>query len=379
MALVLTEEQQLLKDSAKGFLAEKAPVAALRKLRDDGVAGGYSSNLWAEMATMGWAGIIVPEEHGGLGFDHVGVGLIMEEMGRNLTASPFLSSAIMGVTAIAGVGSDEQKSALLPKIASGELITALAVDEGRRHDPLKTAMEAKPSGNGYVLNGKKAFVVDGGNADQLIVAARTSGKAGEADGITLFLVPSDAEGVKTDTIAMVDSRNAADVVFDNVAVTGEQVLGELDKGHDALEHCLNVGRICLAAEALGTAQQSFEMTMDYIRERKQFGVAIGSFQSLQHRAAHLYTEIELAKSLVLKALQALDLGGKDVPLLASAVKAKLAEVVKLSTAEGVQMFGGMGMTDEFDIGFYMKRARVQQQAYGDYNYHLNKMAELSGY
>ena len=379
MSLVLNEEDMLLKDSAKGFLTGKAPVSALRKLRDDRDETGYSPELWAEMVDMGWAGIVVPEEYGGLGYGFAGAGLIMEEMGRTLTASPMLSTAIIGASLIAKAGSEEQKAAFLGKIADGSLITALAVDEGRYHGPRNVAMTATAKGNGFELNGAKAFVLDGNVADQLIVAARTSGAAGDKDGITLFAVPSYAGGVTVERTIMVDSRNAANISFDGVSVTGEQIIGHLDGGYGDVEYALNIGRACLAAEMLGTAQESFERTLSYLKERKQFGKIIGSFQGLQHRAAHLFSEIELAKSVVLKALRSLDEGDAMAPALASLAKAKLAEVVHLATAEAVQMHGGIGMTDEFDMGFFIKRARVAEATYGDYQFHVDRLARMKGY
>ncbi len=379
MALVLNEEHILLKESARGFLDEKAPISEFRKLRDDKNQDGYSKDLWSDMVEMGWAGIVVPEEHGGLEYGYVGAGIIMEEMGRTLTASPMLSSAIVGATLLAKFGNDEQKQAILPKLADGTLITALAVDEGRHHAPKNTMLSAKPQGNGYVLNGEKTFVLDGGVADELIIAARTSGDKGEKSGLTLFQVPRDADGVSVERTVMVDQRNAANVKLSDVAVTGEQIIGNLDDGYTALEYGLNVARACLAAEMLGGAKQSFEMTLEYLKERKQFGEIIGTFQGLQHRAAHLFGELELAKSVVLKALSAIDEDDPMMPAFVSLAKAKVSEVMQLATNEAVQMHGGMGMTDEFDIGFFMKRARASEATYGDYNFHADRLARMRGY
>ena len=379
MALVLSEENILLKESARGFLDEKAPISEFRKLRDEAGADGYSKPLWQDMVDMGWAGIAIPEEYGGLDFGIVGAGIIMEEMGRSLTVSPMLSSAIVGASLLSKFGTDEQKNSLLPKLAEGNLITALAVDEGRHHSPKNTALSATPKGNGYVLNGEKSFVLDGHVADELIIAARTSGEVGDKNGLTLFQVPRDSAGVSTERTIMVDSRNAANISLTDVAVTGEQIIGTLDGGYGALESALNVGRACLAAEMLGCAQQSFELTMEYLKERKQFGEIIGSFQALQHRSAHLFSEIELAKSVVLKALSALDEDDAMAPAFVSLAKAKVSEVVQLATNEAVQMFGGIGMTDEMDIGFFMKRARAVEATYGDYNFHADRLARMRGY
>jgi len=328
---------------------------------------------------MGWAGIVVPEEHGGLEYGFVGAGIIMEEMGRSLTASPMLSSAIIGSTLLSKFGSDEQKQNFLPKLAEGKLITALAVEEGRHHNPKNTMLSAEPKGNGYVLNGKKSFCLDGHVADELIIASRTSGERGDKQGLTLFQVPKDADGMSVERTIMVDQRNAANITLENVSVTGEQIIGSLDDGYTALEYGLNVGRACLAAEMLGGAKQSFEMTLEYLKERKQFGELIGSFQGLQHRAADLFSELELAKSVVLKALSAIDENDPMMPAFVSLAKAKVGEVMQLATNEAVQMYGGVGMTDEFDIGFFMKRARAAEVTYGDYNFHADRLARMRGY
>ncbi|MEM9898494.1 MAG: acyl-CoA dehydrogenase family protein [Pseudomonadota bacterium] len=379
MPLVLNEEQEMLRDAAKGFLTEKAPVSALRELRDDSDPTGYDPKLWKEMAEMGWAGIVVEEQYGGSEFGFVGAGLVAEEMGRNLTASPFLSTSILAATALQKFGTDAQKQENLPKISAGDLVMALAVDEGKKHAPSSTALTAEKSGNGFKLSGDKTFVADGHVADKLIVAARTAGAAGEDNGLTLFLVDAKAKGVDAERTAMVDSRNAARMTFDSVDATGDDVIGEVDGGHAALEGVLSAGRAGLSAEMSGAAQAAFGMTMDYLKERKQFGTEIGRFQALQHRAAHLYSEIELMKSCVLKALQDLDGAFGMAGVTCSLAKAKAGEVAKLSALESVQMHGGIGMTDEYDIGFYLKRIRVAQEMFGDTAYHADRIARMRGY
>ena len=379
MALVLNEEQQMLKESAQGFLAEHAPVSELRTQRDAGNKTGYSSTLWPQMVNMGWAAILVPEEYGGLAFGHVGMAQIVEQSGRTLTASPLLSTAILGVTAINLAGSEEQKTELLGAIAGGELTIALAVDEKTHHDPMQIAMSAERKGEGYVINGEKRFVVDGSTADTLIVATRTAGSPGDMKGISLFLVDRNTLGINVDQTQMIDGRSAAIVTFTDVEVGLDALLGEQDKGFRALSATLDAGNAHLAAELLGIAQESFDRTLQYMKERKQFGALIGSFQALQHRAAHWWSEIELCKSVVLKSLQALDDGDVKSPALASIAKAKLCEVAELSTNEAIQIHGGIGMTDEYEIGFFIKRARPAQMLYGDYNYHANRFALLSGY
>ena len=379
MALVLNEEQEMLKESAQGFLAEHAPVSELRAQRDAGSDKGYSDTLWSQMANMGWAAILVPEEYGGLAFGHVGMAQIVEQSGRTLTASPLLSTAILGVTAINVAGSEVQKSELLEAIAGGELTMALAVDETIHHDPVQTAMSAVSKDGGYVLNGEKRFVVDGSTADKLIVATRTAGSPGDMKGISLFLVDRTADGVNVKRTQMLDGRNAAIITFTNVEVSIDALLGEQDKGFAALSATLDAGNAHIAAELLGIAQESFDRTLHYMKERKQFGALIGSFQALQHRAAYWWSEIEMCKSVVLKVMQSLDEGDVKSSALASIAKAKLCEVAELSTNEAIQIHGGIGMTDEYEIGFFIKRARPAQMLLGGYNYHANRFALISGY
>ena len=379
MALVLNEEQQMLKESAQGFLAEFAPIAELRKQRDAGSQTGYADNLWGQMTDMGWAAILVPEAYGGLEFGHVGMGQIVEQTGRTLTASPLFATAILGVTAINAAGSEAQKTELLGAIAGGEITTALAVDESIHHAPTQISMTAVKQGGGYVLNGAKRFVADGSTADKLIVVARTSGEAGDMQGISLFVVDRTAAGVEVERVEMTDTRNYANINFSNVEVAEAALLGEEGKGFKALSATLDAGNIYLSAELLGMAQQSFDVTLQYLKERKQFGVLIGSFQALQHRAADWWSQVELCKSVVLKSLQAMDEGDKHAPVLASVAKAKLCDVAELSTNEAIQMHAGIGMTDEYDIGFFIKRSRPAQMMFGDNSYHTDRFALLSGY
>ncbi|HEX7791555.1 MAG TPA: acyl-CoA dehydrogenase [Afipia sp.] len=379
MALVLNEEQSMLRDSARGLISDKAPVAHLRKLRDDKDATGFSRDLWKTFAEMGFAGLLVPEEFGGSGLGAVEAGVVIEEIGRTLMPSPFLSTGVVAATALAHGGSAAQKSEYLTKLAKGDLIASLAVDEGAKHRPLKTAMQAVRSGNGFRLNGAKAMVVDGHVADVLIVAARSAGKPGERDGLTLFVVDPKAKGIAVERTAMVDAHNAARIVFNDVEVTADGVLGEVDRGGALLEGILNVGRAAVASEMVGLSDEAFTRTVTYIKERKQFGKLIGEFQALQHRAAHLYTEIELTRAAVLKALQVLDSDAGQAGAAVAVAKAKAGSTATLAVQEAVQMHGGVGMTDAFDIGFFMKRARVCQELFGDTAFHAERLAELKGY
>lgn len=379
MALVLNEEQSMLRDSARGFISNKAPVSHLRQLRDAKDATGFSRELWHGFAEMGFSGLLVPEEFGGSGLGCVEAGIVMEEIGRTLMPSPFLATSVLAASALSRGGSDAQKSQCLPKIADGSLLAALAVDEGAKHRPLLTKLQAVRSGNGFRLSGDKAFVVDGHTADLLIVAARTAGKAGERTGLTLFLVDPKTKGVATERTAMVDSHNAARVVFDNAEVNADGVLGEVDQGGALLEGVLNIGRGAVASEMVGLSEEVFGRTVGYLRERKQFGKLIGEFQALQHRAAQLYIEIEITRAAVLKALQTLDGNFDNAGAAVAVAKARAGSTATLAVQEGVQMHGGMGMTDQFDIGFFMKRARVCQELFGDSNFHADQLARMKSY
>ncbi|WP_309645175.1 acyl-CoA dehydrogenase family protein [Phenylobacterium sp.] len=373
---VLNEEQSMLRDAAKSWVQEKSPVTAFRKMRDSGAELGYDANAWNEQAEMGWAGVIIPEEHGGSDFGYLSLGLILEEMGRTLTASPLLASGLAGASALILGGSDAQKSEWLPKIADGSVVATLAVDEGAHHAPEKVALKAEKAGDGYKLTGKKTFVLEGPSAGLLIVSGRTSGQPGDTDGISLFLVKADDAGVTKTNLKLADSRGASNIEFSGASA---QLLGEEGKGWPVLEATLDRARAGVSAEMLGAAVQAFEVTLDYLKVRVQFGQVIGSFQALQHRAAKMFTDLELARSAVEAALQAIDAGSPDVPELVSLAKAKMGDTFHLVSNEMVQMHGGIGMTDAHDAGFYLKRARACEAAFGSQSYHRDRYAKIQGY
>lgn len=373
MSMVLNEEQIMLQDSSKEFCATRSPITAFRTLRDDKSDDGFSRELWAGMAEMGWTGAIFPEDLGGFDFGYQGMGVILEQSGRSLVASPLLSTVVLSGSLIQLAGSDEQKQNLIPAIISGEKLISLAIDESGTHNPDNVTCSADSSGSTYTLNGEKRFVLDGHVADQFIVVARTSG------GITLFLVNADAPGVTVSRTHMVDSRNSANVKFDNVTVEASAVLGEVDGGSAPLHTALDRARICLAAEMLGSLTEVFEITMEYLKTRVQFNVPIGSFQALQHRAAELFGEVEMARSVVYGALTAIDDNDENLPAIASLTKAKLNDIFNLVSSEGIQLHGGIGMTDECDLGFYLKRSRVASQTLGNSQFHRNRYATLKGY
>ena len=375
MPLYLNDEQTMLRDTAKDFVAGSAPVAHLRQLRDENDPTGFSRPLWKQFAEMGFTGILVGEDHGGLGLGHIEAGIVLEEIGRNLSPSPFLSTAVAAVEALRGTA---QADRWFPGIVAGETVAALAIDEGAKHRS-SVATKAERSGNGFKLTGDKQFVTHGHVADLLIVAARTAGSPDDDAGVTLFAVPKDAAGLTATPERLTDSSMAARVRFDGVEVDADAVIGEVDGGRDPLARLLRAGRTGAAAEMLGVGAGAMDMTVGYLKERKQFGAAIGSFQALQHRAAHLYSEMEVARAAVLKAQQLLDAGDDKADMAVSVAKAMTGLSTMLSVQEGVQMHGGMGMTDAFDIGLYMKRQRVLAEMFGDANFHADLLAKSTGY
>lgn len=379
MALVLSSETQMVLDTAHEFFRDRAPITALRKLRDSNDRDGFSRGLWREMADLGWTGFLVPEDHGGTEFGILGLAQVMEAAGRTLAATPLVSTGLVGASLLAMAGSEDQKVEHLPPLIAGERLFALALEEGSRHQPHRIATTAEQQGAGYTLNGQKVFVLDGHVADVVIVAARTSGARDEHNGITLFLVPGNAPGVTRLRTIMIDSRNAAQIRLDNVSVGAESVLGRIDGGGDVLDRVLDRARACLAAEMLGSAAEAFERTVQYLKDRKQFGVAIGSFQALKHRAAQMFCEVEVTRSAVVAACSALDENTNDAAALAVLAKGKANDTLDLCGNEGVQMHGGIGMTDEHEIGFFMKRARVARATFGDTAFCRDRYAALQGY
>jgi alkylation response protein AidB-like acyl-CoA dehydrogenase len=376
MPLVLNEEQNMLKDAAKDFCANNTPITQLRKLRDEKNEMGFDGATWQQMVELGWAGITVPEDFGGLGFGFMGLGVVMQECGRTLTASPLLATAVLGTSAILHGGTDEQKTELLGQVAGGELLLALALEETPHHSPYGAATTAEKSGAGYKVTGKKTFVLDGNVANKIVVVARSAGKPGDRDGLTLVLVDSDAAGVSVTRTFMADSRNAANIEFSGAEGV---ILGEEGKAADILDKVLDAGRILLAAEMLGSIEECFERTVEYLKVREQFGVPIGSFQGLKHRAAQMFCEVELSKSVVLEALTAIDEDSDQLAEIASLAKARLNDTYHLVSSEGVQMHGGIGMTDEHEIGFFLKRSRVAEQTFGNSAFHRDRYGAAQGY
>ncbi len=378
MAMILNEDQAMLRDSARDFMVSEAPVSHFRKYRDMACKDGFAHDLWKQFAEMGFTGILIPEADGGVGMGHVEAGIVLEEIGRNLTPSPFLTTSVVAVEALKAADK-AMRDRWYPGILAGEAVISLAIDEAAKHRPEKINAQAVRSGNGFKISGAKQFVVQGASADMIIIAARTAGAAGETDGLTLFAVDKDSAGLSMESARLVDSSMAAHLKLDGVEVTADAVIGDVDGGWSVLTKLLDAGRVGAAAEMVGVGSGAMDMTFGYLKQRKQFDRLIGEFQALQHRAAHLYGEMEAARSITLKAQNMLDEGHKHAEQYVAAAKAKAGLACNLAVREGVQMHGGMGMTDEYDIGLYMKRDRSLNEFFGDVWYHADRVAQMNGY
>ncbi len=379
MALVLNEEQRILRDSAKDFLTANTPVESLRKLRDSKDTLGYSQDIWRQMAELGWTAIAIPEAFGGLEFGFMGLGAIFQESGHTLTASPLFGTVVLGASLIELQGSQVQCESLLPQIAEGTLTLALATEESNHHAPHNIATTATKNSEGYILNGHKTFVLDGHSADKLLVVARTSSNTHDKAGLSVFIVDAKSECVDITRTPMLDSRNAANITLNNVQINDDALLGEAGNAFEAIDETLDRARAILSAEMLGGCLEMFQRTVEYLKEREQFGVKIGSFQALKHRASKMFVEIELCKSAVLAALSAIDEKTEDRAKLVSVAKTKLNDTYQLITNEATQMHGGIGVTDELDVGLFLKRARVAIQTFGSSSFHRDRFATLSGF
>jgi alkylation response protein AidB-like acyl-CoA dehydrogenase len=380
MSLRYSDEQRLLADSARDFLAARSPVSAQRRLRDEAVQAGFDAQLWRDAVELGWSAIPFPEDFGGLDFGCKGLGPIFESMGRNLSATPLLSSVVLGGSLLHLAGNSTQQTQWLQAVIGGDRRLALAVDERSRHEPSHISLEAKVEGQGYRLHGDKYWVVDGLGVDAYVVAARTSGQPGDTRGISLFLVPANTPGLTVSALSLIDSRNCARLQLEGVQLGNDALLGALDEGWTALETALDRGRACLAAELLGMAEQLFETTLEYLKTRVQFDTAIGTFQVLQHRAAQMYIDLALSRSALMAALATLDDASLDAGArarLVSLAKWKAGDTAVKVVNEAVQMHGGIGVTDELDVGLYLKRVRVAQSCLGDRDFHCERYAALA--
>jgi alkylation response protein AidB-like acyl-CoA dehydrogenase len=373
MSWVLDEQRRMLRDSAQAFVSENLPVAHLRTLRDAADARGYSPALWRRFGEQGYAATLVPESHGGLGLGVCEAGLIAEQIGRTLAPTPFFATAVLAAWLLSRAGSAAQQQAWLPRIAAGDAVLALAVDEGPKHRPAVLKATASRDGDGWRLDGAKVLVVDGHVADALIVAARADG------GVGLWLVPAGTPGLAVERTVMVDAHNAARVTLAGARVGDDARIGGIEGGQALLDGVLDVGRAVIASELIGLADEVFERTVDYLLQRRQFDRVIGEFQALQHRAAELFCDLELARALTRQAQADLDAGSAEAPRRVAQAKARACLSAQRAVQEGVQMHGGIGMTDDLDIGLFMKRARVLQELFGDAAFHMDRAAVMAGY
>ena len=380
MALVLTEDQEILAQSARDFVRDRSPVTRVRALRDAGDDVGFSCDLWRAMGALGWPGILIPEDYGGTGMGLADLAVVLEAVGRTLAPEPFLSTVLLGGQLLTHAGNDAQKRTWLPGIAAGEKIVAVAYQEARsRYDLHRVAARAERRRDAWVLSGEKIQVLDGRHADLLIVSARTAGEPDDRDGLSLFLVTPAAPGLTVTPQTRVDGRAAALVHLDEVEVGSDALLGPAGDGLRILASVVDLATAGLCAEMLGGMSQMFDDTLAYLKTREQFGVPIGSFQALKHRAARVFMDIELCRSTVMAAARAADAGDADFPLLVSLAKARCSGAFILATNEGVQMHGGIGMTDEHDAGLYLKRARAAEMTFGDAAWHRVRWAALRDY
>jgi alkylation response protein AidB-like acyl-CoA dehydrogenase len=378
--LVLTEDQELLAKTATDFVRANSPVSRMRALRDAEDPLGFSRTLWKEMADLGWVGILIPEAYGGAGMGLADLAVVLEALGRTLAPEPFLSTVLLAGQLVTSAGSEEQKLTWLPAIATGDKTLTVAYQEARsRYDLNRVTTKAERQGASWVLSGEKIQVLDGHTADALIVSARTAGEQNDQEGVTLFLVSRDTPGLTVTRQQRIDSRAVALVLLNNVKVAEESQIGPLGQGVKLLSHVVDRATVGLCAEMLGGMSQIFEDTLAYLKTRQQFGVLIGTFQALKHRAARLFMEVELARSSVMAAARAADTEDKDFETLVSLAKARCSDAFILAANEGVQMHGGIGMTDEHDAGFYLKRARVAEMTFGDAAWHRERWARLHGY
>ena len=379
MALILTEDQLILRDMAKNFFDEKSPVERMRTLRDNRDSVGFSRELWKEMGELGWIGIPFPESVGGADMGYGEMGIVLSECGRVLAPEPFMSTVLLAGNAILLGGNEPLQKEILPEVCSGDRILALAFQETGRFSPYAIETKAERDGDGYVLSGHKHFVLDGHIADQIVVVARTAGRSGDREGLSLFVIDAKSAGVKIERDELVDGRNGARVILDGAAVDTSRILGKVDAGADLLDVVFDRATVGLCAEMVGCFEEAFERTLEYLKTREQFGVKIGSFQALRHRIANLFAEMEFTRSIVRDAQNAIDEGRDDIAEATSAAKTRCSEVAALIGGEAVQMHGGIGMTDEEEIGLFFKRLKAAEISLGDAIYHKNRFAHLRGY
>ena len=369
-----SEEQEMLRQSVREFLEAECPMTYVRQMMED--ERGFSDEQWRKMAELGWTGLIVPEQYGGAGLNMVDMVVVLEEMGKVVFPGPFFASAILGGIAIDLGGSDAQKQRWLPGLADGSRRATLAqVEESGRWDADGIQLAAKAAGKGFMLSGTKLFVHDAHNADLLIVPARTGGAG--ADGITMLVVERKAKGVGVRVLKTMDqTRKLCEVTFDNVAVDGDAVLGEVGKGWALLDRLIDRAKVAICAEMCGGAQRVLEMSVEYAKVREQFGKPIGSFQAIQHKCANMMVQVESAKSATYYAAWAVANDVAEAHLAACMAKAYTSDAYRFVSAEGIQIHGGIGFTWEHDMHLYFKRAKGSEVTFGDATHNRELVAQV---
>lgn len=366
----LTPEQKLLADTAASFVKKESPVGRVRGLREDSL--GWSKDIWRKMAELGWLGLPFPEAAGGFDGSFVDVAIILEQFGTTLVPEPYIASVVCAGTAVLRAGNQDQYDAILAPLINGETSLAFAhAERGNRFDTNWVETTATRDGDDYVLKGEKVFVLNGHAADVLIVSARTSGNADDAQGISLFVVKRDAAGLSVKTVQTLDSQKAAIVVLDGVRVPATDRLGAEGAAAPVIDEVLDLGAAAACAEGLGVMRTAFAMTVDYLKTREQFGVKIGTFQVLQHRAVDMFVRTELARGMsILANLSVANADPAERRHAVSAAKVELALCGRYVTQQAIQLHGGIGITDEHDIGLYFKRMHALNTLFGDEEFHL---------
>ena len=380
MELILNDEQKMLDQSARDFIKKASPVTRMRELRDDTESLGYDKKVFKQMSKLDWTAILFPEDQGGMGMGMADMVVVMEAIGIGLVPEPLLPSVILSGQLLALSGNETLMNEWIDPVIEAEKVLAPAYQEKQgRFDITRVETTAEKTAEGYTLNGEKTQVQGGWGADAVIVSARTSGQSGDLDGLTLFLIPNDAAGLTFTRQYRIDSRNAAQIKLENVKIPESSILGAVDKGGELLNKATEIATIALCGEMLGGMAAAFDRTLAYLKEREQFDVVIGTFQALKHRAAKMFMEVELARSAVMAAARAFDENNTDTTALISVAKARCSDAYILIANEAVQMFAGIGMTDEEDVGLYMKHARVTEMTFGDAAFHRDRFASIKGY
>jgi len=376
MDLGFSEEQEMLRTSTRDFLTNECPKDLVRQMAED--EKGYTPELWRKMAELGWMGLAFPEEYDGMGMTFFDLIILFEEMGRACLPGPFFSTVVLGGLTILDAGTEEQKKEFLNKIANGDLIITLALTEpSARYDPASITVKATPDGDDYVISGTKLFVPDANVADYLVCVTRTKDGASPEDGITLFIVDAKSPGIATTLLKTIAGDKLCEVVFDNVRVPKKNMLGELDKGWPVMERILEKATVALCAQMVGGAEATLEMSVQYAKDRIQFGRPIGSFQAIQHHCANMVTDVDGSKYIMYEAAWKV---GEGLPAImeVSMAKAWVTEAYQRVTLLGHQIHGGIGFTEEHDMPLYFKRAKAAEATFGDADWHRETVARELG-